>query len=120
MNRIVQVINAMISNVDKIDNVSNQIGSEYYFLYNNKHKWSIIYNAATEEYLLSLYPSTELTLDDIISSEFSGLSNYVPDSINYKSSDHKSREATESYAELYNIVKSKVFGVDDIFNDILK
>lgn len=69
---------------------------------------------------MSLYPSTELNLDDIISSEFSELKNDTPDSINYSSSDHKSREATESYAELYNIVKSKVFRVDDIFDDILK
>jgi hypothetical protein len=120
MNRIVQVINAMISNVDKIDNVSKSGYERYYFLYNNKHKWAISYDENNDDYFLTLYPVKDLTISQIIDFEDSQCINEPLDSVIYKSSDQKSREATESYAELYNIVKSKVFGVDDIFNDILK
>ncbi|MBA7519520.1 hypothetical protein ES705_11599 [subsurface metagenome] len=116
MAKIIQVINTMIVNADKISNVISS-DQEYFFLYDNEYKWSMSKGKDEEdEYLLLFYPNPNDTIDDIL---------IVQDWINYpftsyKVSDFKTTEALESFRELFGLLKGKVFGVDDIFDDIIK
>ena len=43
MTKIVQAVNAMISNPDKIKSVIPN-GQEFFFIYKDKYKWSILKN----------------------------------------------------------------------------
>lgn len=112
--KIIQVINAMIIKQEKISSVL-KVGNEYFFLYNNIHKWSIV-KSTDENYFLHFYPTNDMTLDQLSRyqnwTDYSGI-------ITYNSSDLKTQEASESFRELYQIVAEKVFGLDDIFDEII-
>ena len=115
MSKIIKVINTMITNEDKIGNVI-QGEHEYFFLFNNKHKWSISYNEQENQVFLHLYPDESLTIDKIASiQDWESYSNFV----SYRSKELKSSEALESFLELYGLVKTKLFGIDDILDEIL-
>lgn len=112
--KIVQVINAMISNQAKIDNVVRN-NSEYFFRYNMKHKWSIIKNDQTEEYYLHFYPTEHLSVEDIAYDNNWQNQEFVT----YSTEDLKTIEATESFRELHQVVASKLYGIDKIFDEII-
>ncbi|SFR65633.1 hypothetical protein [Maribacter stanieri] len=113
--KIIQAINSMIENQDRITNVI-QTEEEIFFVYNNKYKWSIHEsNQEPNEILLYLYPEKDISIEDLSKIEV------WPDTkfIVYKVSDFKTKEVFESFNELYQIVKSKVYGVDDLLDDII-
>ncbi len=114
MSKIVQVINAMISNKEKITNVLKD-KKEYFFLYNKKHKWSIA-TGSDNYYYVHFYPTSNLTLE-----ELAALDNWndFEEYITYTTKDIKTQESDESFTELYQIVSSKIYGLDDIFNEII-
>lgn len=111
--KIVQVMNAMISNPEKISNVLQNDG-EYYFLYDKKHKWSI--KSLGDNYTLFFYPTNTLSIEQLATNDdwvnFSEV-------VSYTSQEIKTREATESFSELYQIVSEKLYGLDDIFDEII-
>ena len=113
--KIIQVINAMISNPDLITNVvKNQ--HEYFFLYNLKHKWSISIDD-DGEYYLNIYPTENPNFD--VLATYNGdwtQINYV----SYNTKELKTNEALESFSELYKIVSDRLLGIDEIFDDILQ
>ena len=113
MNKIVQVINAMISNSDKISNVRKN-NKEYFFLYNNKFKWSIS-RGDDENYYVHFYPLNDMNIEEL--STFLDWDQY--EYVTYSIKDIKTTEAIESFRELYQIVSDKVFGIDDIFDEII-
>lgn len=111
--KIIQVINTMISNSEKISNVLKN-DSEYFFLYNKKHKWSIKQNS--DGYLLFFYPTESYNIEQLANLvEWNNFNEIVT----YKSDEIKTREATESFSELYQIVSEKLYGIDDIFDEII-
>jgi hypothetical protein len=112
--KIVQVLNAMIANPEKISNVIKS-DKEFFFLYDGKHKWSVLKWDREDEYSVFIYPKFEGTLEDLPHVDFGTFNDYV----SYTTKELKTTEARETFAELYQIVSSKVFGVDDIFNEIL-
>lgn len=117
MTKIVQVANAIITNKDKISDVFRN-EKEYFFLYNNKYKWSISSFQDVEDYYLFFYPSDNQSIEELSNfstqdwDHFSGFATY-------KSSEIKTREALETFRELYQIVSDKIFGLDDIFDEII-
>ncbi len=115
--KIVQVINTMISNEKLISNVI-KIDREYFFLYNQKYKWSIVKvdSTNTEDYFIHFYPNDDMNIQQLAA--FNEWDRYSY--ITYKTSDLKTTEAIESFRELYHIVSNKVFGIDEIFDDIIK
>jgi hypothetical protein len=115
MSKIIQVVNIMISNSEKISNVLTSNNSEFYFVYNNKYKWSIVKNS-DETIRLFLYPDENKTLEELAYDTDFSFYNKI---ITYSSVEYKSKEATESFNELYNIISSKVLGADNILDDIL-
>lgn len=117
MNKIIQVINTMISNSGRISNVIES-NEEYFFIYNNIYKWSILESKEDPEIIkLFLYPDESIKLETLaFDTDYSVYSKFV----SYSSQDFKSSEAIESFKELLNIVKDKIYGVDNILNEILK
>ena len=113
MNKIVQVINAMITNSNKIKEVTKN-GKEFFFLYDNKHKWSISRNN-DEEYYIHFYPIKDITIEQL--SVFTDWEHL--EYVTYSTKDIKTTESIESFRELHQIVSDKVFGIDDIFDEII-
>ena len=113
--KIVQVINAMIENHRKISNVLKR-EDEYFFLYDKKYKWSIAKNEHENQFYLHFYPTDDMDLNQLSTfTNWQSYSNFVT----YKSDDIKTKEALESFSELYQIVFGKVFGIEDIFDEII-
>lgn len=114
MNKIILAINSMIENSDEISVVVGK-NNEYIFSYQGSI-WSIFeYNDPESGYSLVLYPRTKSI------SQLESLDNprFNTPHIIYSSGDLKTQEALESFHELYNILKEKVYGVDDILNKII-
>jgi hypothetical protein len=113
--KIIRVINTMIANSNLIGDVyqGGSDSNELYFIYPTKHKWSIKFNSLLEQYFLYYYP-TGINL--IILKEMDKTSQKF---VLYNSGDYKSKEADESFRELYSIVNEKVSGMDSVFRDIL-
>ncbi|MGV0996176.1 hypothetical protein [Empedobacter falsenii] len=112
--KIIQVINTMITNSNKISKVLKN-KDEYFFLYNEKHKWSINRDEESN-FILYFYPTDTYNIKEL--ANFDDWHNFN-EMVTYKSEDMKSREAFESFSELYQIVSEKLYGLDDIFNEII-
>jgi hypothetical protein len=113
MSKIVQAVNAMISNPHLISNV---VGgrSEIFFLYKDRYAWSIKKDGA--EHLLWFYPSAEIS--DLLERDANEYWEGV-DLVTYKTADLGTREAKASFAELYTLLKEREFGVNDVLDDII-
>lgn len=116
MSKIVIAVNVMIEQRDKISNVlkgGNE--NEIYFNYDSKHKWSMIQSDGT--YTLFYYPgSHSLSMLASIRAED------WPDEIDmavYRSKDIGTKEAKDSFAELYSVLKEMKFGMDKILDEII-
>ena len=116
MFKIVQAINSMISNAEKITNVSTygNDNGEFYFTYDNKYVWGIRQPEDEDIYYLYFYPEIQ------DQKELKNVKNWnkVP-CIDYSTNELKTREALESFRELYLIVKEKTFGVENILDEII-
>lgn len=113
--KIIQVINTMILNSSKITNVVKN-EEEFFFLYDKKYKWSISRMKEEDKYFLHFYPTDEMTIEQL--SEFhywEDFSNFIT----YKTEEIKTKEAIESFSELYKVVAEKVYGLDTIFDEII-
>ena len=105
----------MILNLEKITSVrkSNE-ASEYYFIYNEKYKWSIMQDQGDKEFSIYYYPTGQ-SLDEIMhESDWQNI-----DLVYYSTREIKTKEAHESFSELYTLIKEKVYGIDDVFDDII-
>lgn len=117
MSKIIEAVNVMASNKDNIDTVlQGEFEPEIFFRYAKKHKWSIIKNDSGE-YYLHYYPG-KTSLEELASwpteawHEFNGM-------VSYNSKSLGTKEARESLGELYTLVKEKVYGMDDVLEDII-
>ena len=117
MNKIIQVINVMISNAQKVTNVIVNKEDEFFFIYNKNHKWSITEDENDGSVSLFLYPDEQIKLEELaFETDYGVYKKFVA----FSSDDFKSKELTESFVELMNLVKNKIYGVDDILDEILK
>lgn len=118
MSKIIEAINVMISNQDKIDLALQGVyEAEVFFRYAGKHKWSIIKNTSDEIYL-HYYPGN-VDVEELATwpheawHDFNGM-------VSYNSRDLGTKEAKDSLSELYTIVREKVFGMDQVLDDIIR
>lgn len=114
MSKIVLAINSMISNEEKISDIHKDLmDSEILFKYSYKYVWGISKNE--EDYSLYFYPESK----DV--NELKGVVDWsnVP-MVVYKTEDLKTREALESFRELYLIVQGKLHNVDRVLDDIIE
>ena len=118
MNKIITAINTMISNENSINSViQGYSDNEIFFIYNEKYKWSISSNDHNIIYL-HYYPGSqnieELSrMSDVEWSEFKQL-------VSYNSNELGTNEALASLNELRTIVQGKLFGMDDVLNEIIQ
>lgn len=117
MSKIVTAINVMVINPDLIKNViKGHSDTECFFVYDEKHSWSISENP--QGYYMAYYPGKQ---------DVSKLAK-IPDEnweqedihcVTYTSKDLGTKEAKDSMAELFSIVNQKVYGMDDVLDDII-
>lgn len=112
MSKIVQAVNSMITHSNKIGNVING-DEEIFFLYKN-YKWSIA--KRDDGHYLWFYPNAG-NLEALAQSGPHDWSQI--DMVVYKDSDIGTKEAKASFADLYSLVKEKVYGVDIVLDDII-
>ena len=113
MSKIVLAINSMISNEEKITDIHRDLmDSEFLFKYADKYVWGI--SKHEENYSLFFYPESK----DV--NELAGVIDWsnVP-MVVYKTEDLKTREAIESFRELYLIVQRKLHNVDRVLDEII-
>lgn len=115
MSKVVQAVNAMLSNPEKITGV-HENDNEYYFEYNGKFKWSIR-QGENGSILLYFYPGDEsfTYLANVHPSEWGEVKMVV-----YRDSEIGTREARASFAELLKAVQEKLYGVDALLDEIIK
>jgi len=117
MSKMVRAANIMVSNAVKISNVI-QKGNEYFFLYGEKYKWSIMFDADENSYSLFYYPG-KFSLNLLASmpdDEWRHYDKYIV----YNSKELKTREAHDTFNELYRTVKEQLLGIGDVLDDIIK
>lgn len=116
MSKIVRAVNSMVSQKDKISNVLKK-GEEYFFLFEDKYKWSVLNNKSKASYMVYYYSGDQslqdlATMDDIYWENFE-------EYIVYSSEDIKTVEANETFSELYMLVKEMAFGINKVLDDII-
>jgi hypothetical protein len=115
MSKIVQAVNAMISNKHLIDNVI--IGEiEIFFRYREKYIWSVRRETDSGEYLLWYYPGAD-DVDRLAANDGEDWERVTM--VVYKTAEIGTKEARASFAELHSIVKERIYGMDEILEDII-
>lgn len=115
MSKIVQALNAMLANPDNITKVMRG-ENEYFFLYRDKHKWSIARDDTDGSHRVWFYPGEEKLekLATLPPEEFFGL-----DFVLYHDKEIGTKEARATFAELYLLVRERVFGVNKVLDEII-
>lgn len=113
MSKIVQAVNAMISNAEKIGKVVRG-ESEFFFIYKDKYKWSMAHQGG--DYMLWFYPGDESieTLASYEGSDWEGTSMVI-----YRAGEIGTKEAKASFAELFTLLKERIYGVNEVLDDII-
>ena len=118
--KIVLAANSMIQNERNIWDVTKGAhANEVFFSYpgeSKKHKWSI-FKDEQGVYYLHYYTGQESleTLATWPDEEWEGYSGMV----SYNTKELNAQEARESFRELFSVVTSKLFGMDEILDEII-
>ena len=113
--RIITVVNRILKDRDKISGVIHDGGGDYWFLFDDKHKWYLRSRARGFE--LRLYNKGDHKLDELASLEGIEL-----DRVNYNEFSSirvKNDILQEAFENLYNLIKYKDREFDDDFTEIL-
>ncbi len=116
MSKIIQAVNVMITNQDRISTVKRE-KDEYYFLYKEIYLWSIEYNEEENSYSLFFYPGqndSQIVIQQLEELGFSGV-NYV----SYGTKSLSTTEAFNSFRDLYTKVREKLFNVNKYLDEII-
>lgn len=113
MSKIVQAVNAMITNIDLVTDVSPGM-HEVFFRYKGKYTWSMRKDAA--DHYLYFYPNTNV--ETLLWHDINGQWDSV-NMIVYKDSEIGTREAKASFSELFILLKERQFGVNDVLDEII-
>ena len=103
----------MIMNPENITNVTKH-ENEYIFCYKGKYIWRILEPESPSNYDLYFYPDAETTSECQQLMEWPNV-NFV----RYNSKEIGTPEAKSSMAELATIVREKLFGMDEVIDDII-
>jgi hypothetical protein len=114
MSKVVQAINAIISNPDQISNVL-KTHDQIFFLYKGKYKWSMSETDEDDHYLC-FYPGDE-DIGLLVEYEERGWED-VP-RLAYSAKDIGTKEAKASFSELYTLIEERLYGVNEVLDDII-
>jgi|APSaa5957512535_1039671.scaffolds.fasta_scaffold58392_2 hypothetical protein len=115
MSKIITAVNTMILKNEKISDVTEG-DDEYFFLYDGKYKWSITYSKNKDSYYIHYY-SGSTTISELANVSADEWANYTY--ITYDTDSINTVEADSTFKELYTIVKEKLFGIDEVLDDII-
>lgn len=115
MSKIVQAVNAMIVGAHLISDVQI-VGKEIFFVYNVTHKWSI--EKREDGFHLWYYPGGE-HIDELVERAVIGLGFDGVKMMHYFDKELGSKEAKDSFSELYTTVSEKAYGMDSILDEII-
>jgi hypothetical protein len=116
MSKIVEAINAMISNHRQIQAVSaSDDGRELFFSYQRKYWWSIRSNQI--DFTLYYYPGVS-SVDRLLAADAQDDWDGI-DMVPYNTAEIGTTEARETFRALYTLLKEKQFGMDAVFADII-
>jgi hypothetical protein len=113
MSKIVQAVNAMITNADFISDVRRG-KDELFFLYKGKYTWSI--KKINADFFIYFYPTANI--DELIDAERSSSWEDV-DMVVYRAGEIGTVEAKASFSELYTVLKEQEFGVNSVLDEII-
>lgn len=115
--KIVSAANAMIVTRDRITEVTPAAqGSEIFFLYDGKYKWSIR-KTDTADYGLFFYPGTQ-TLQELAAWPDNAWYEFN-EMIRYSTLALGTKEAKDTFAELYRVVSENLFGINSVLDEII-
>lgn len=116
MHKIVAAVNSMIANSHRIDAVTKSTnGEELFFTYEGRFKWSLSKND-NGEYFLHYYPGEQHIQDLAAIRNWDHFNEYI----SYSTSEIKTKEARESFAELFQVLQGRLYGIDDVLDYIIK
>jgi hypothetical protein len=116
MSKIVQAVNSMVARPANIGSViAGESAGELYFLYRGKYKWSIAKQDA--DFGLWYYPG-KATIEEL--SRYQGPDWEDEPLVYYSTKDIGTHEAKASFAELYTLVKEKLYGMDKLLDEIIE
>jgi hypothetical protein len=113
MEKLAQALNKMLERKDLISNVIGK-GKEYYFLFNKKHKWSVVFNASPIKYSLYYY-TLDISLEDIANITSFNDSMYVF----FSDEKLKDLNCLEQVKQLYIYLEGSAAGLDEALDEIL-
>jgi hypothetical protein len=114
MTKIVQAVNSMVANEKHIDSVV-RTNNELFFEYREKYVWSIS-KSDSVDFVLHFYPNAESA------HVLSGYEHYDWEEVavvTYKTADIGTKEARASFADLYSVIEGRVYGVNEVLDDII-
>ncbi|NYT19662.1 MAG: hypothetical protein GKC08_05165 [Methanosarcinales archaeon] len=115
MSKILKAVDAMINSEELITDVK-ALQESLFFKYNQTYVWSI-QKELGDYYLIYYVKHNEVknVIDAI---------KYMPNDpgpyISYSSKDYKSDKSGDVFAELYQIVKEKLYNIDTVLDNIIK
>jgi len=114
--KVVAAANAMIANPKLITGViPGQIGSEIYFLYDGKYKWSV--TKSEDDFSLFFYPGTQ-ELNQLASWDEDNW-HYFNEFVRYSAKELGTKEALVTFSELYRVVQERRYDIDEVLEDII-
>lgn len=113
MSRIVKAVNAMVSHKEKISSVA-KYESLIWFTY-DRHKWSIAEHSG--HYYLAYYPD-DVDIQELLKHDPED-PEQAPTAVYYNTKEIATREALQSFKELYNICNEKLHNMDKVFDEII-
>lgn len=118
MSKVISAANAMIANPKKIGPVlTGRGGNEIFFTYDGKYNWSM--TNPKDNYFLFFYPaSSNYTLEQLASIEEPEEWDHLA-MVRYDAKELGTREAMQTFSELYTVIKEKVYGVNEALDDII-
>jgi|JI102314A2RNA_FD_contig_51_1779867_length_1135_multi_4_in_0_out_0_1 transcriptional/translational regulatory protein YebC/TACO1 len=119
MSKIVAAINTMLLNSDKITNVgiSHYNEQEIFFKYLKKQNWSIM-KTPDSNFIVYYYPNNDIEILktlDASSNDFQGVQ-----MVKYATNEIKTKEAYETFEELFTMLQEKTYNLDEVFDEIFK
>ncbi|HUI31800.1 MAG TPA: hypothetical protein VLX91_16445 [Candidatus Acidoferrales bacterium] len=114
MNKVVQAVNSMILKSDRITQITDGIMGELFFLYDQKYKWSILKSGL--EYYLHFY-RTDMPISEL--AQIQDWDRFTNIFSTFSTKELKTREANESFAELYQLLRNRRLDMDKALDDII-
>lgn len=115
MYKIVAAVNSMIEKSNLIGNLVRSASGELFFLYDSKFTWSMVKNG--NDYFLHYYLGNQspAQLANLPDEAWEDFDNYMT----YSTSEIKTKEAFESFSELYTLLREKLFNIDSVLDQII-